>query len=320
MLFSKIIKKKFDAVLGRYDGDPALHYDAVSDFEGLQCQSYDIPGDRDITLKGFFYYYGEFRPEKLLVFDHGIGAGHLAYLKEIECLAKHGYTVYSYDHTGCVSTAGTGILGFAQGINDLDHVLTFLQKDSRFSSVPRKILGHSWGGYACMNAAALHPEVTHVVSLAGFLSAKALVEQYIPKAFLRYSPEVMDRERQHNPRYTDMDARESLKKTKAKLMHLQSRDDVMVKFDLCSGPMQEALAGRENTEFLFFDHRNHDPQRTEAAAAANAAMQKELNQLRKKKQLETPQQQEAFRKAHDWDLISQQDPEVWKQIFAFLES
>ena len=316
MLFSKIIKKKFDAVLGRYDGDPALHYESLSDFPELKSQPFDMEGDRNVVLKGAFYYLDTLQPEKLIVFDHGIGAGHLAYLKEIDYLARNGYTVYSYDHTGCVSTGGTGILGFAQGINDLDHVLTALQKDSRFASVPRKLMGHSWGGYACMNAAALHPEVTHVVSLAGFLSARSLVEQYIPKAFLKYSGEVMDRERQINPDYADMDARESLLKSQTRLMHLQSRDDTKVKFELCCEPLSAALAGRPHTEFVAVDRKNHDPQRTEAAAAANAAMLRDLQKQRKA--LKTPEQLAAFRSTYDWDQITEQDSSIWQKIFDFL--
>ena len=319
MLFSKIIKKKFDAVLGRYDGDPAFRYPVLSDFPELHSQPFDIQGDRKVLLKGAFYYVGQLQPEHLIVFDHGIGAGHLAYLKEIACLAGKGYTVYAYDHTGCVSTAGTGILGFAQGINDLDHVLTALQKDARFKDVPRKLMGHSWGGYACMNVSALHPEVTHVVSLAGFLSARSLVEQYIPKAFLKYSKEVMDRERQHNPSYADMDAIESLRKSETRLLHLQSRDDIKVKFELCCEPMSKALADRPNTSFLVVDRKNHDPQRTEAAAAANAAMLRDLEHERKKQLLKTPEQLEAFQASHDWDQITEQDPAIWAKIFAFLE-
>ena len=317
MLFSKIIKKKFDAVLGRYDGDPAFRYCQLSDFPELKAESFDIMGDRNILLKGYFYYYDEFEPTKLIVFDHGIGAGHFAYLKEIDCLAKKGYTVYAYDHSGCALTDGEGILGFAQGINDLDHVLTALNDDKRFNGLSFKIMGHSWGGYSCMNVVALHPEVSHVVSLAGFLSAKSLVEQYIPKPFLKYSKEVMDRERQHNPKYADMDARDSLKQSSAKLMHLQSRDDVKVKFELGMEPLAEALENRPNTEFVVLENRNHDPQRTENAAKANAAMLADLKAERK--HLKTAEQLQAFKDAHDWDLIGEQDPQIWQQIFNFLE-
>ena len=318
MLFSKIIAKKFDAVWGRYEGDPAMHYDTPAAYPGLQSQPFPIMGDKNVTLQGAFYYYGTFRPEKLIVFDHGISAGHLAYLKEIDYLAQHGYTVYSYDHTGCVATGGEGIRGFAQGVNDLDHVLTALQKDARFAEVPRKIIGHSWGGYSCMNVVAFHPEVTHVVSLAGFLSARALSEQYIPKMFLKYSEEVMARERQRNPRYADLDARESMQQSKAHLMHVQSRDDNMVKFDLCCAPLSKALAGRANTEFVVLDGHGHDPQRTTAALAAYTAMETELNRKRKHHQLDTPAQQEAFRAAQNWVQIDEQDEQVWQKILDFL--
>ena len=319
MLFSKIIEKKFDAVLGRYDGDPAIRYPSAADFPELKSQTFNIEGEGHVTFMGSFYYYDQFRPEKLVVFDHGIGAGHEAYLREIEYLARNGYTVYSYDHTGCVSTGGTGILGFAQGISDLDHVLTALQQDPRFASVPRKIIGHSWGGYACMNVGALHPEVTHIVSLAGFLSAKALEEQYIPKPFLKYSVEVMERERQHNPKYADMDARDSLKKSSASLMHIQSKDDAEVRFDRSCELLEKALEGRANTEFVVLENRNHYPHRTDRAVAARAAMMQDLNQRKKKKQLSSESQREAFRKQYDWDVINQQDPEIWKKILDFLE-
>ena len=171
-----------------------------------------------------------------------------------------------------------------------------------------------------MNAAALHPEVTHVVSLAGFLSARALVEQYIPKAFLKYSGEVMDRERQWNPQYADMDARESLQKSQTRLLHLQSRDDSMVKFDLCCEPLSEALSGRPHTELIVTDHKNHDPQRTEEAVSANAEMLRALEQKRRKKQLTTPAQRAEFQAAYDWNLLTEQDTAVWKKILEFLSA
>ena len=320
MLFSKIMKKKFDEVLGRYDGDPACYYFSPKDFPDINVEPYDIPGDRGITLKGYFYYYNVLNPSKLVIFDHGIGAGHLAYFKEIEYLAKNGYTVYSYDHTGCVETGGNGILGFAQGVNDLDHVLATLKQDERFANVPFKLVGHSWGAYSAMNVVPFHPEVTHVVSLAGFLSAKALVEQYIPNMFMRYSPEVMDRERMNNPQYADLDARDSLKRSTCKLLHLQSHDDKKVTFELCTPLLEKALAGRHDTTFIKLDNRNHEPNHTKAAAVAYEKLVQDLAQARKKKKLSTPQEQKAFMQAQNWDAITEQDPEIWNKILDFLRN
>lgn len=319
MLLSNIIKKKFDAVLGRYDGNPALYYFSPKDFPELKYESFNIQGDKGL-LKGFFYYIDQFNADKFIIFDHGIGAGHFAYLKEIMYLAKNGYTVYSYDHTGCVDSEGPGITGFGQGVCDLDHVITALKKDPRLNGKSIKLIGHSWGGYSSMNVARFHPEVTHIVSLAGFLSAKALSEQYMPKFVLKYSKEVMDRERQQNPNYADLDARESLKKTDAKLFYTQSKDDEMVKFDLATIPLKEALNNRANTTFVTMETRGHNPHYSDRAVAELAKMEAELDRLTKKNKLNTKEEQEKFKASWNWNLIREQDDEMWSKILDFLEN
>ena len=103
--------------------------------------------------------------------------------------------------------------------------------------------------------------MTHVVSLAGFLSARALNEQYIPKAFLKYSDEVMDRERQHYPNYEDMNALDSLKKYDCALFYIQSKEDQKVKFELGYEPLYNAFHDRKNTQFVAVENHGHDPQR-----------------------------------------------------------
>ena len=319
MLLSNVIKKKFDAVLGRYDGNPSIYYFSPKDFPEIKCESFNIQGDKGL-LKGFFYYIDKFNADKFIIFDHGIGAGHLAYFKEIMYLAKNGYTVYSYDHTGCVESGGPGITGFGQGVCDLDHVINKLKQDTRLKGKDIKLIGHSWGGYAVMNVAMFHPEVTHIVSLAGFLSAKALSEQYMPNFVLKYSKEVMDRERQNNPKYADLDAIDSLKKTNAKLFYTQSKDDEKVKFELAEIPLEKALKNRDNTTFVIMNSRGHDPHHSDKAVAESAKMDAELKKLTKKKKLNTKSEQENFKKSWDWNLINEQDDVLWSKILTFLES
>ena len=320
MLLSRIIQKKFEAVWGRYDGNPACYYFSPKDFPDIRQETMHVQGDHGVTLKGSFYFYGSLRPDRLVVFDHGIGAGHLAYFREIELLAKNGYTVYSYDHTGCVETGGSGIGGFAQGVSDLDHVLGALMRDARFAGQSVRLVGHSWGGYSAMNAAGLHPEVTHVVSLAGFLSARSLIEQYLPKIVFRYLPEIMDTERDRNPAYADLDARESLKKSGAKFLYIQSPDDAMVRYDMAWQPLAEALSGRPDTEFITVEHRGHTPHYTGGAVGLLGRMNGELAALTRHRKLKTPEQQAAFRRAQNWEAITEQDPVIWQKIFVFLNS
>ena len=168
-----------------------------------------------------------------------------------------------------------------------------------------------------MNAAALHPQVTHVAALAGFLSARTLEEQYLPRIVRGYSDEVMSWERQANPRYADMDARDSLKKSRAALLFIQSRDDVMVHYDRAMEPLEQALAGRPHTEFLTVEDRNHEPHHTVEAAQVYAAMRDA--QRRQKNHLKTPEQLKAFRASQDWAAMTAQDPEIWDHILRFLK-
>ena len=170
-----------------------------------------------------------------------------------------------------------------------------------------------------MNVAQFHPEVTHIVSLAGFISARSLIEQYLPKFVMKYSDEVMDRERQHNPKYADLDARESLLKTKAKFLHIQSTDDTKVKFELGYEPLYNALKDRENTEFISVNNRNHDPQRTDAAEKASQQMVKSEEELLKKKKLSTKAEQESFKNSQNWNAIYEQDSVMWNKILEFLD-
>lgn len=338
MLFSKIIEKKFAEVLGRYEGNPEDYYFSPKDFPDIKYEPYDIMAESRFTieqpmkdkvlkvyvnkptkLKGFLYYYGEINSDKLVVFDHGIGAGHLAYFKEIEYLARQGFTVCSYDHTGCVDSEGEGITGFAQGINDLDHVLKKLEDDPRFKDVKIRLVGHSWGGYSAMNVAMFHPNVSHVVSLAGFLSAKSLIEQYLPRFVKKYSVEVMDRERKINPKFADLDARHSMKETDAKLFFIQSKDDKMVRYDMAYEVLKVALHDRENTIMISEDEKNHDPQCTRRAVAANTERIAKQEKLKKAKKLSTKEEQDAYRASFDWNALSELDPEVWDRIIDFLE-
>ena len=57
--------------------------------------------------------------EGVIVFVHGMGAGHLSYTTEINTIAKSGYKVLSYDNTGCCASDGKSMNGFYQAVLDL---------------------------------------------------------------------------------------------------------------------------------------------------------------------------------------------------------
>ena len=178
MLFEKQIVNFVSGQLQvRQDNPHGIFYFSPEDFPGLRAYEYAFPSSQGHTLRGFFYCYDNPIPGRVLVFDHGMGNGHRAYMREIECLAKAGYLVFSYDHTGCMASGGANIGGFAQSLHDLDDCMKALKVEEGLQGRTFSVMGHSWGGFSTMNIAALHPEITHVVSMSGFVSVRKMLEQ-----------------------------------------------------------------------------------------------------------------------------------------------
>ena len=70
--------------------------------------------------------------------------------------------------------------------------------------------------------------------------------------------------------------------------------------------------------FLLVDRKGHNPAYSEDAVAYKDVFFKEFSKAAKKKQLETPQQQEEFMARYDWLRMTNQDGAVWQQIIDHL--
>ena len=162
-----LIEKQYRSNLFiRNDNPNGIFYFSAADFPGLQAKNYDFQSQDGYALKGWFYYYDNPIPGRLVVFDHGMGNGHRAYLREIERLAKAGFLVYSYDHTGCMASGGESTNGFAQSLKDLDACIAAIKQEPALQDRTISVVGHSWGGFSTMNIPALHPEITHEIGRA----------------------------------------------------------------------------------------------------------------------------------------------------------
>ena len=179
MIFEKkvvgIYRSQF---LTRCDDAGLAHYFSHADFPGLQQEAFSFPSSCGHTLQGWFYHYETVIPGRIVVFDHGFGGGHRSYMKEIEMLCRHGYLVFSYDHTGCMESGGENPGGLSQSLRDLNDCLTALKKHPACADLLFSVMGHSWGGFSTLNIAALHPDITHIVVLSGFTSVERMLEQF----------------------------------------------------------------------------------------------------------------------------------------------
>ncbi len=316
MIFQKKVEEIYKArVFGRCDDTGRVKYFAPEEFEGLTAKPYSFPNANGETLAGWFYSREGYDNTRLVVFDHGLGGGHRSYMKEIDQLTRHGYLVFTYDHTGCMASAGAHTNGLAQSLSDLDRCLSSLKAAPDVNTEDISVIGHSWGGFAAMNIAALHPDVKRVVGFAGFVSVEEMVKQSFHGILGVYRGAMMKLEREANPQYSAYRAEETLANTTAKVLLFHSRDDGTVSCKRHFGALTRALEGKENITFVTVENRGHNPNYTEDAVAYKQLLYKAMKKLPREM---TEDEKTAFRTSFDWDRMTAQDDEVWSRVFAFL--
>ncbi len=302
----------------RCDDNGTAFYFSADDFEDLSAEPYTFRSSMGHDLKGYIYSYPDPIPERLVVFDHGFGGGHRSYMKEIEMLCKHGFLVFSYDHTGCMESGGESPNGMSQSLRDLNDCISAIKTEPRFNGFDISVMGHSWGGFSTLNICALHPEISHIVVLSGFVSVEQLISTYFGGIMKGYRKPVMDLERKANPDFVNYNAVPSLSGTNARALLVYSQNDKMctkVHYDI----LKEGLKNKENIRFLLVENKGHNPNYTEDAVGYLSEYVNEKTKLQRKKQLETTEQKQAFLAKYDWDRMTAQDEAVWQEIFACLD-
>ena len=321
MLFEKQIEALYRSNLFlRNDNTKNIFYFSPADFPGLEAHPYEFTAKAGHPLKGYFYHYPSPIPGRLLVFDHGMGNGHRAYMREIEVLAKAGYLVFSYDHTGCMASGGENTNGFAQSLSDLDACITALKAEPALQDRTISVMGHSWGGFSTMNIAAIHPEITHVVSMSGFVSVETIVSQSFSGILAPYAKKLLELEARSNPDYVNFNAAESLQNVTAKVLLVYSSNDSVVHKTAHYDVLQKALSGKSNIRFLLVHGKDHNPTYTCDAVTYKNQFFAEFQKADKKKQLQTAAQQQTFMSRYDFVRMTQQDQRVWNIILDYLKA
>ena len=230
-------------------------------------------------------------------------------------LTKNGYTIYSYDHTGCRKSEGKNSVGLAQSLNDLDHALNAIESLPEYKNCKISVVGHSWGGFAALNIPKLHPELDSVVAISGFLGVEAMARQLFPPIIAGYRKTIVGYEKQNNPVYALFDARDSLKDTKVRTLVIHSSDDKTVRCAYHFDVLQKALSDNKNISFIKTHGKGHHPYYTEAAIAEFDKMMKATKRAVNKKLLKTSDDCIKFRDSLNWEKITEQDEEFWNTVF-----
>ena len=318
MIFEKTIVKMYKRMMfSRCDDTETVFYFTPKDFPGLQAESHAFVASAGHKLQGYFYQYENPIPDRLVVFDHGFGGGHRAYMKEIHMLCRHGYRVFSYDHTGCMESEGETPNGLSQSLCDLNDCITMLKADPRFTQTRISVMGHSWGAFSTLNISALHPDISHVVAMAGFVSVPEMVGTFFRGWMKGYRKAILALEARSNPEFIKYNAVETLSNSNTRALLIYSENDsicLKTHYDI----LRSNLAKKDNVRFLFLANRGHNPNYTAAAVSYLNEYAKARVKLVRKKGL-TAEEKAAFVASYDWEKMTVQDEAVWQVIFEHLD-
>ena len=321
MIFEKkVIDAYRDQLYGRCDDTGRVYYFSADDFEGLSAESFSFKSNEGAELKGYFYSYEGYDVSRLVVFDHGYGGGHRAYMKEIEILCRQGFRVFSYDHTGCMESAGDSTRGFAQSLSDLDACIRALKSSDEAKNTAISVVGHSWGAFSTLNISAIHPDITHIVALSGFLSVERMVNQNFSGLLKLYRKCILDLERDTNPDYISYDALNTLRASNVKALLIYSDDDKLVKMEHHFEPLKNELRGNDNVTLMLVSGKGHNPNYTSDAVQYMSAFFAEMKKRDKKGLLATEEQKNKFVASYDWNKMTEQDDAVWNKIISHLRA
>lgn len=318
MIFEKQVVNGYKGMMHtRYDNVELSFYFSHKDFEGFEREAYVFKSSMGHTLQGYLYYYKDFIQDRLIVFDHGLGNGHRAYMREIEKLCSHGFRVLTYDHTGCMESGGKSTNGLAQSLCDLNDCLATVKADKQFDGLDISVVGHSWGAFSTLNIAALHPEVSHIVAMSGFVSAEEMMKTFFAGPLKGYRKVILDLEHAANPKFSTFNAVESLKNSHTKALLIYSENDRLCRrthYDI----LKEGLKEKENVRFILVQNKGHNPNYTAEAVVLLEKFKKDRAKFAKKKT--TKEEKQQFLKSFDWHKMTAQDEAVWAEIFAHLDN
>ena len=124
----------------RSDKNPIIKYFTAEDFN-LTTVEVSLSGG----LKGLIYSKeGEPQRDKLIIFCHGMGPGHIAYTTEIAYFCNFGFPVLAIDNRGCNLSEGKSLKGMYSGVQAAISAIDFA-KEKGYGDII--LVGHSWGAY-----------------------------------------------------------------------------------------------------------------------------------------------------------------------------
>ena len=306
-LVSYLYKKHF---VSRYDKEIGVPYYQTSDFKGLKEEVFTFTNSKGIELKYFYFYYDNYKEDKIILFLHGLACGHAAYFAEIDALARRGYKVLTLDYTGCGDSKGKCLGSLNEPTRDVNELLDYLKLDK-----PLVLVGHSLGGYTSLNTIILREEIKKAVVISGFLTIKSIGDALIKNSF--FVKRILAYENKLYPEYKGLNNIDYLNKTTDDIFFIQSEDDGMVPYRIALEVVE--TIDNPHIKKLKMSGRKHNPNYTDSAVSYMNEVFGNYYYLLKQKRIKTSEDKINYFKDVSLAKLVEQDEDLFDQIAAFIE-
>ena len=304
---SKTYTKKF---VCRYDKEVGVPYHAYSDFKGLKQEAFTFNNSKGTEIHCFYYYYNDYRTDKIVLFCHGMGPGHVSYLSDIDALARRGYKVLTLDYTGCGESKGEYLGSLNRPTRDVMDLLDYLKLDTEVV-----LMGHSLGGFTALKVASLHKEIAKVVALAPIVLTRPMIYNASKSKFITHF--ILKYERKVEKQYDSIDLPKYLATTKDDILFIQSVDDPMVPYETSLKVAEET--NNPHIQTIKMENRKHNPNYTEAAIKYMNEVFGGYTRLTKYKKIQSDEERIAYFKDVSLDKLTEQDEELFDKIANFIK-
>lgn len=304
-----ISKVYIDKFVCRYDKEVGVPYYSYEDFKGLQQEEYSFNNSKGIEIHYFYYYYDNYREDKIVLFLPGMGPGHCSYMAEIETLSKRGYKVLTLDYTGCGYSKGKYLGTMNAPTRDTMDLLDHLKLDKELI-----LVGHSLGGFTALKVLSLRDEINKAVVMSPIITIESMVikaaeSKFITKGVLRY-------ERKVEKEYDLIDVPLFLKNTTDSILFIQSVDDPLVLYETSLKIAEETH--NPHIQIVKMEGRKHNPNYTEAAVNYMNEVFGDFNRLTMNKKITNDEERIAYFKDVSLARLTEQDQDLFDKIVAFM--
>ena len=303
---SKVYIEKF---VCRYDKEVGVPYYSAEDFKGFKREAYIFNNSKGIEIHYFYYYYANYRTDRIILFCPGLGPGHASYIAEIETLAKRGYKILTIDYTGCGESKGEcmGSLNFPT--RDVMELLDLLKLEQDIV-----LVGHSLGGFTALKVASLRKEITKIVVMSPILEIKPMILRASKSKFITYW--IMKYEQRVAKEYNKIDVPKYLGNTTDNILFIQSVDDPMVPYETSLKIAEDA--NNSHIKIIKMNGRKHNPNYTEEAVQYMNQVFGAFNRRVMDKKIASDEERIAYFKDVSIERLTEQDQKLFDQIFGFI--